>query len=445
MRAFSSVGLGIALGCLLLIPGVARSQDTVMVNGQPAVLLSEASYENLMDRLDTIEASLGEVCDDGWEDISDEGWSHKVGGGISADCVMYAAQNAGSLAKVANAQNYFEYRFLRMSVAGQGYGVYDYKIEFDFEPENDGREGVVVRNVYFGIHEVPILGHVRFGNFRAPFGLEWSTAYRYLTFMERSLLGIFPAAWKTGVAAFNHSADENLTWAFGAFFEDIDQVRKERIGDAQGTIALARATYTPYYDEPSEGRYLIHTGIGYQYVDDRDDLATFSVRPEVHESGSWLTTAPIAVDQYNVLGLEGALVWGPLSVQSQYMYVPVSGFDFHGFYVYGSWFLTGENRAYSRTSGCFTRVKPHTNFWFVRGAGLGCGAVELATRWSHLDLSGTGHADGGVQNDLTVGLNWHWNPYVRWTFNYIHSWTKYDNGDATAENDILGIRGQVDF
>ena len=81
----------------------------------------------------------------------------------------------------------------------------------------------------------------------------------------------------------------------------------------------------------------------------------------------------------------------------------------------------------------------------VRGAGVGPGAVELAARWSYLDLRGTGHANGGVQNDLTVGLNWYWNPYVRWTFNYIHSWTKYDNGDATAENDILGIRGQVDF
>ena len=71
--------------------------------------------------------------------------------------------------------------------------------------------------------------------------------------------------------------------------------------------------------------------------------------------------------------------------------------------------------------------------------------MELAARWSYLDLSGTGHAKGGMQNDVTVGLDWYWNPKFRWMFNYIHSWTSYDNGDLRAENDILGIRGQVAF
>ena len=28
------------------------------------------------------------------------------------------------------------------------YGLYNYKIEFDFEPENDGREAVMMRNLY---------------------------------------------------------------------------------------------------------------------------------------------------------------------------------------------------------------------------------------------------------------------------------------------------------
>jgi len=96
-------------------------------------------------------------------------------------------------------------------------------------------------------------------------------------------------------------------------------------------------------------------------------------------------------------------------------------------------------------SGEFIGLKPFTNFWVIRGAGIDTGAVELATRWSYLDLSGTGHANGGVRNDLTVGLNRYWNPKFRWMFNYIHSWTEYDNGDPTAENDILGIRGQVAF
>jgi len=438
--------MGIVLACLMTIPRIAASQENVALEDEhPGVMLSEASYASLLERLDTLEASLGEGTKDGWENVSDESWSLKVGGDIQGDYVMYAAQNAGSVAKVADAENYFEFRRLRLFAKGEGYGIYDYMFHLDFEPENDGREGVAIRKMYFGIHDVPILGYVRFGNMKAPFSLEDVTIFRYTTFFERSLTNVFSPSWQTGVAAFNHTAGENFTWSCGAFFEDIDQVRKERIGDAQGIIALGRATYTPYYDEPSGGRYLIHAAIGYQYVDDRDDSVAFSVRPEVHENGSWLRTAPIAADSYSVLGLEGALVWGPFSVQSEYMYAPVDNFDFHGFYVYGSWFLTGENRAYQRKTAVFTRLKPHTNFWMVRGAGIGTGAVELTTRWSYLDLGGTGHANGGTQNDLTVGLNWYWTPHVRWTFNYIHSWTDYDNGDPTAENDILGIRGQVDF
>ena len=282
------------LGLLMAAVGIVRAQgEFAVVEELPVARPPEVSYASLIERLEWVESSLGGQHDDGWVDVSEEGWSHAVGGGISADYVLYPHQNAGSLAKVPNAQNYFEYRFLRMSIGGKGYGVYNYKIEFEFEPENDGREAVMMRNLYLGINEVPILGYVRFGNFRTPFSLEWSMAYRNLTFMERSLAGVFPAAWKTGAAAFNRSGGENLTWAYGVFFEDIDQVTKERSGDSQGTIFLARTTYTPCYDEPSDGRYLVHTGIGYQYVDDRDDSVAFSARPEVHENGSWIRTEPL--------------------------------------------------------------------------------------------------------------------------------------------------------
>jgi len=388
---------------------------------------------------------MGKAGDDGWEDVSDEGWSHVLGGTVNTQLVMYAAQNAGSRAKVADAENYFEFRNVRLSVAGKGYGVYDYMLQLEFEPENGGNEAVMLRNAYFGIHELPILGYLRFGNMRAPFNLEDVTIINYTTFLERSLPNVFSPRWRSGVAAFNRSPGGNVTWTYGAFYDAFNQMTKQVENDNQGVRAIARATYTPYYDEPSGGRYLIHTGIGYQFVDDDDDLVAFAARPEVHENGIWIRTNPVAADHYNVLGLESAIVWGPFSVQSEYMYVPVDGFDFRSGYVYGSWFLTGESRAYKRSAAAFTRQKPFTNFWIVRGAGIGTGAVELATRWSYLDLSGTGHANGGMQNDLTVGLNWYWNPNVRWAFNYIRSWTEYDNGNPTAENDILGIRGQVEF
>ena len=50
-----------------------------------------------------------------------------------------------------------------------------------------------------------------------------------------------------------------------------------------------------------------------------------------------------------------------------------------------------------------------------------------------------------MMNDFTLGVNWYWNPHLRWMCNYIHAWNKYDGGQPNSENDIIAIRGQVDF
>jgi phosphate-selective porin OprO/OprP len=128
--------------------------------------------------------------------------------------------------------------------------------------------------------------------------------------------------------------------------------------------------------------------------------------------------------------------------------------DFYGAYAEASYFLTGEHRGYRRNQGRFDRTKPLENFWIVPGC-VGTGAWQVAARWSYLDLNGTGDGEAGLQNDFTFGVNWYWNPNLRWMFNYIHAETRYDdNGalgdaglatDGTAVNDIIAIRGQIDW
>jgi phosphate-selective porin OprO/OprP len=124
------------------------------------------------------------------------------------------------------------------------------------------------------------------------------------------------------------------------------------------------------------------------------------------------------------------------------------GLDFYGGYVYGSFFLTGENRAYKVSSAAFDRVKPLENFWIVRtcdGTCVGTGALELTARWSFLDITGTTDFESGTQNDITIGANWYWNPYTRMMVNYIRAWNSYSNNALEAETDILALRWQVDF
>ena len=72
------------------------------------------------------------------------------------------------------------------------------------------------------------------------------------------------------------------------------------------------------------------------------------------------------------LGLEGALVLGPLAFQSEYIHTEVDREDagsvsFGGAYAEASYFLTGEHRKLDTREGSFGRTSPHSNY--RRGGG----------------------------------------------------------------------------
>ena len=69
-------------------------------------------------------------------------------------------------------------------------------------------------------------------------------------------------------------------------------------------------------------------------------------------------------DNKTVYGSEAATVFGPFSLQGEYTQASVdvssqgSDPDFSGWYVFGSYFLTGQHRLYKASSGTFSRAKP---------------------------------------------------------------------------------------
>jgi phosphate-selective porin OprO/OprP len=122
---------------------------------------------------------------------------------------------------------------------------------------------------------------------------------------------------------------------------------------------------------------------------------------------------------------ELAWVAGPLSFQSEYFRTFIHSGEtgnpvFWGWYVQGSYFLTGEYRPYDRQYGVFDRVRPKKNFAPGKGQ---WGAWEMAVRYSVLDLSDRG-IQGGEGRDITAGLNWYLYPTMRVMFNYVHSITQ---------------------
>ncbi|MDZ7597282.1 MAG: porin [Desulfobacterales bacterium] len=115
--------------------------------------------------------------------------------------------------------------------------------------------------------------------------------------------------------------------------------------------------------------------------------------------------------------------------------------EFDGFYLYGSYFLTGENRTYSASNGAFDRVKPKANFQLTED---GWGAWEIGLRFSTIDLS-DGGINGGEADNYTAGLNWYLNPNVRWMANYVYS--DIENREDVNDDsiNIIQTRFQIDF
>ena len=418
------------------------------VHGQ--LVSNNMAAMNFEARITALEAALADKEEKSeWKNVSGEKWSGKVGGRIMGDYVMFANQDAQNLAAIGDQENYFEFRRLRIFLSGNGYGVYDYKFQLDLEPEFNDNDGTSIKDMYVGIHEIPLLGYVRLGNFYGPNGLEQNTSSKYITFMERSLPVIFAYDRKVGIASFKNSHDDVFHLNYGVFFHDIDDVLAEKVDDAQGVEAGFRAVWTPLYT--ANGRGVIHTGVSWRYVDDSDDSVRFRSRPETHEEDYWIDTGAIAARDYNITGLELAGIYGPFSVQSELYYTKINGMagpdvDLYGAYVYGSWFLTGESRHYENENKIFGRVKPNTNFWIVPtcdGPCAGWGAWELAARWSYLDFTDP-TINRGTLNDFTLGVNWHWNPYTRMMFNWIHP-VGSDQAAGAGTGDILAMRWQVDF
>ena len=450
--------LGCGLAALLFVaaPAVAGDMQPYLTSdpgyssqGIPGQLVSNnVSAMNFEARIAALESALAdaEKKEIKWEDQHGKKWSGKVGGRIMGDYVMFANQDAQNLAAVGDQQNYFEMRRLRVFLSGKGYGVYDYKFQMDFEPEN-GQESM--KDMYVGLHEIPLIGYARLGHFKGPSSLEELTSSKYITFMERALPNVFAMGRKVGIASYNNTHNDVFHLNYGVFFNDISSGQKQRVDDAQGVEFGLRSVWTPIYT--ANGRGVAHLGASWRYVDDRDDVVSFSSRPETHEEDVFINTGDIAARDYNVFGLEAVGVYGPLSVQSELFYTKVNSIagpdvDLYGAYVYGSWFLTGEARNYENDKKCFGRVKPHTNFWIVPtcdGPCAGWGAWELAARWSYLDFTDP-VVDAGTLNNVTCGVNWYWNPYTRMMLNWIHPFGS-DEAAGAGNADILAMRWQVDF
>jgi phosphate-selective porin OprO/OprP len=384
-------------------------------------------------------------------DPSNEKWNVKLGGHIQLDYVTWANADPA----IPDTQNYFNYRRLRLVADGTGYGQFDFRLQLTLEPGQGSDDNQFaspdVKDAYVSMNEIPLIGRIRIGNFFVPFSLEQVTNDTNNIFNERSIptQGVFAADREVGIAFYNCTEDQRFTWAGGLFFDDINDTIKTRFDDNQGSRLSGRLTWLPFYDEPSNGRYLIHTGLGILHTDDHDDSVRFRARPQVQRGPVLIDSGNLAADSYTTGNVELAIVCGRVTLQNEAFLSNVDllsgeSRQVGGAYSHLSYFLTGENRMFEpfgQHGPQFGRNKPFTNFFATPGGG-GWGAWEAKARWSHLDLS---DVDGGRYNDLTAGFNWYWSDRTRVMFDWIHPITSNETVFGETDSDLLAMRFDVNW
>lgn len=283
---------------------------------------------------------------------------------------------------------------------------------------------------------------VTLGNFKS-LSLENLTSSRFTTFMERGAFADLIDAGRVMTLAARTGGDN---WSVtGGVHGDSVNDGAPGDGDEQRGV-FVRAHFAPVVTDETK----IHLGVWARDRDRRDDTAfRYRVRNNTNFGARYTDagSSPLgAGDGDTAIGLEAAGVWRSLSVQGEWATIDA---DLTGggsaradaWYVFASFFPTGEQRKYKPADGKFDRVGIRNP---VTGGGMG--AVELAARYDAADLTEfAGVATAGEYSAVTLGATWYPWSHVRFMANYTDSNNEGQTAAADVDVQTLQFRAQFDF
>ena len=294
----------------------------------------------------------------------------------------------------------------------------------------------------FGLYKGFSFGSIRIGSQKEPFSLQNMTSSRFTTFMERGLI-VDALSPSRNIGVTLYSNRDKSTGAIGIFAGGFT---KDNI-QTTGTALTGRLTRHFI----NADRHIFHAGFSASYRKLGSTPPQFRSRPESGVNNIYMVDTGEIENAENVsrLGLEVAYANNSVSLQGEYIVSRVgrepelSSLRFDGWYLHGSWFLTGESRDYLAGTGTFGRTFPKSPFTFKHG---GRGAWELAARLSGADLTDR-DVIGGKESNLSLGLNWHLREYVVVMTNYIKVLDVDRQGSVFDNNDmnIFQVRLQLEI
>jgi len=170
-------------------------------------------------------------------------------------------------------------------------------------------------------------------------------------------------------------------------------------GQHPGHTYTGRVVFNPIKSK----KEVVHIGLAASREYPSDHQGHFYTAPEASLTKTYLVDTHALPFTHSIdrAGLELGFMGGPFYAQGEYLAVAahremgLPEFRGHGYYVLGAWMLTGDTPR-THKDGEFGLPKPEHKY----------GALELAARYSELDLS-DGIVQGGREHAWSVGLNWY--------------------------------------
>jgi len=351
---------------------------------------------------------------------------------LQFDAANYNASGSGP--DLESGQNL---RRLYLGIQGNAFGDLRYVLTGDFGSSNGKTNTGRIQSAYLEYQGLAPFA-LRAGVYPTPVGLEDSTSASDTPFLERTapsdvLRKMAGGDGREGVSLLYTA--ERLYAALSYTAESINEqgiatgqqaivARFAQVAYASADVHLIMAAETTYLFQAAEP-----LGSGGQ------QRISFFASPEVavdRNGTNLVSTGSLAAGRAHAWGVEAGAAWHNLFAQGGYFaYIardriaPLPDAHFTGWYLEGSWVLTGEAREYLTASGTFAAPKPARSI----ASANGWGAWELAARYSDLNLNDApGLAGspapkgvrGGEQRAWTVGVNWYPNAFLRFTLDYQH-------------------------
>lgn len=374
-------------------------------------------------------------------------YSQSTSGPISADFRRGAAP--GDTAHARDLSSGSIVRRARIGIDGKAFGDWEYNLLFDFGGSGDEDAGHI-QEIWFQYSGLKPF-HFRVGAFPPSIGLEDQASTNGGMFLERPAVADVARSLTGG-----DFREAVAVWGNGSWWyanaavtgRTVGVVSSHAIGVSQpfdSSLGLiGRLAFIPVNTDAG----MIQVGVHGSYVVRPADAGgpdaapgaarypiTLQERPELRVDGTRLiSTGGINARHASTLGLELAAQYRGFFVQSEYERFniermnPAAGVsdpDFSGYYVEGSYVLTGERRKYNPGTAAFDAPPVDHPFSLADGT---WGAFEVAARYSDLDFNyhqgafltaaGADAVRGGDQQIVAGGLNWYPNSFVRFILDY---------------------------